>query len=115
VPSRLNPTVANEDRHTERVALLTNITFISNQLRVYVLSVSGWSWAIAWAQIGVAFLYCVAFTDKAAAELTELQAHPSLGPLINRVPVTDSDDTERDNVLPPTPHQGFGRLVPTPR
>jgi hypothetical protein len=66
------------------VALLNNIHFISNKLRVYVLSAGGWSWVIAWAQIGVAAIHCIATTDEAVAELGKLAAHPVLGSLITQ-------------------------------
>jgi hypothetical protein len=74
------------------VALLNNIHFISNELRVYVLSAGGWSWAIAWAQIGVPAIHCVATTDAAVAELARLAAHPVLGSLITRTTVNEARD-----------------------
>jgi hypothetical protein len=64
------------------VALLHNVLFISNVLQVYILSTGGWSWAVAWGQIGVSSVCCVAATDEAAAELQDLQRHPTLGKLI---------------------------------
>jgi hypothetical protein len=79
-----------EERGSERVALLNNIHFISNELRVYVLSAGGWGWAIAWAQIGVAAIHCVAITDVAVAELARLAAHPALGSLITQTTVNEA-------------------------
>jgi hypothetical protein len=65
-----------------RVALLRNVLFISTVLQVYVLSTGGWSWVVAWGQIGVSSVSCVAATEEAARELKELQTHPVLGKAI---------------------------------
>ena len=49
------------------VELLQDLLFFRTCLRVYVLSDDGWSCVLAWAQLGVESVFCVAFGELAVS------------------------------------------------
>jgi hypothetical protein len=52
--------------------LLQDLSFLGRQLSVYVVSTGGWSWLLAWAQLGVETIHCIAWNAAAATELGPL-------------------------------------------
>ena len=81
--------------------LLHDLHFLRSAFSIYVLSDDGWSWALAWAQLGVDFICCVPFNGLALDQLKCLQNHSALGKLIHLVapsvplPVPPSRSTTR--------------------
>jgi hypothetical protein len=71
--------VAESKVPIEKVGLLEDYSFLASKLSVYVLSLDGWSWAVAWAQLGVRSVKCVALSAPAAVQLDELVGVPSMG------------------------------------
>ena len=65
--------------------MLQDFRFFRLGLQVYVISDDGWSWALAWAQLGVATIRCVPFSGLALEQLKVLQAHSALGNIVQVV------------------------------
>lgn len=61
----------------ETVELLRSLHLL-HDLPVVVASDDGWSWVLAWAQLGVRHIHCVPFGDRADQQLEMLCAHPGL-------------------------------------
>jgi hypothetical protein len=59
--------------------LLQDVQFIKNELNVYVISSGDWSWALAWVQLGVEEVSCVALNQAARSGLDILSNHPTVG------------------------------------
>ena len=69
----------------ESVELLHDFSFFRTCLHIFVISDDGWSWLLAWAQLGVETIRCVPFSGLALEQLQGLQAHGSLSKLIQVV------------------------------
>ena len=67
----------NVEYGIETVELLHSLHLL-HDLPVVVASDDGWSWALAWAQLGVQHIRCIPFCDKASQQLEHLLAHPVL-------------------------------------
>jgi hypothetical protein len=52
-----------------QIEMLHDLSFLGQQLSVYVISTGGWGWALAWAQLGVAVIQCIPWNREAAQEL----------------------------------------------
>jgi hypothetical protein len=52
-----------------------NLFIVDNSLIVYVLSNGDWVWALAWHQMGISQVRCIALTENAKAELIALREH----------------------------------------
>jgi hypothetical protein len=74
------------------MSLLQDYHFLAHRLTVYVFSLDGWSWAIAWAQLGVGCINCVPLTDTAALQLDELIAEPAMAARLRRTPLPESNE-----------------------
>jgi hypothetical protein len=76
---------------TEKVGLLEDYSFLASKLSVYVLSLDGWSWAVAWAQLGIRCVRCIPLSPSASAQLDELAAVPCMNARLvkSAVPVVD--------------------------
>jgi hypothetical protein len=61
-----------------QIELLQDLSFLGRQLAVYVVSSGGWSWALAWAQLGVAVIYCLPRNSGAAKELARVRSVKAL-------------------------------------
>ena len=70
---------------TASVELLQDFRFFRGGLHIYAVSDDGWSWLLAWAQLGVSEIRCVPFTGLAWDQLKALQQHSALGKLIQVV------------------------------
>jgi hypothetical protein len=73
----------------ERISLLQNFQFLKTGLHVCVLSVGDWSWALAWAQLGVDSVHCVPVNAAAAKELSKLQSVRAIGSRFLELPYED--------------------------
>jgi hypothetical protein len=47
---------------------------IFSDLKVFILSNDGWSWALAWAQLGVTNVCCIPLSNKSLVQLDEIKA-----------------------------------------
>jgi hypothetical protein len=63
---------------TVQIELLRDLKFLGQELSVYVLSTGGWSWVLAWAQLGVASIFCLPQNDGACSELARLHSVAAL-------------------------------------
>jgi hypothetical protein len=61
-----------------QIELLRDLKFLGQQLSVYVLSTGGWSWVLAWAQLGVATIFCLPRNEGASRELARLRTVEAL-------------------------------------
>jgi hypothetical protein len=68
-----------------QIKLLQDLKFLGRQLSVYVESTGGWSWALAWAQLGVATIHCVPWTREAELALARLRIVKALDERIMEV------------------------------
>jgi hypothetical protein len=76
--------------------LLQDLKFLGRQLSVYVVSTGGWSWALAWAQLGVAVIYCLPRNDVASKELALLRRVEALDARLVEVRLGASLNPELD-------------------
>jgi hypothetical protein len=84
------------------VELWHDLHFLCTLLHIYVVSEDGWSWALAWAQLGVVQVSCVPVSDLAVRQLVVLQKHHALSMVVRVADWSElqsSTDTEATKVL----------------